>query len=72
MNLRIKLIFLSFILPLGLFAQKTQKLSQIQITQPVNITEPVLVDSTTLKGEKYDEKYLNSKLFNFYIDEADL
>ncbi|MDR2953624.1 MAG: prolyl oligopeptidase family serine peptidase [Prevotella sp.] len=58
MNLRTRLVFLSLILSLGLFAQKTQKLSQIHITQPVNITEPILVDSSTLKGEKYDEKYL--------------
>lgn len=41
------------------FSQKKQRLSQIYTTaSPVTLEVPILLDSTNLKGEKYDDKAL--------------
>lgn len=58
MNLRPSLFFLCFFMALSLFSQKKQKLSQIYTTAPVSVQAPLLVDSATLKGEKYSESIL--------------
>lgn len=56
MNLRYPLLLLCFLVTISLFSQKKQTLSQIYTTAPVRVISPLLVDSVTLKGEKYSEK----------------
>lgn len=58
MKLRLSVIALCLILVIGMFSQTKQKLPQIYAAPPVAVINPLIVDSTNLKGDKYSEKEL--------------
>ncbi|MDR1883690.1 MAG: prolyl oligopeptidase family serine peptidase [Prevotella sp.] len=58
MRLRLSVIILCLTSAAGAFSQSKQKLSQIYAAPPVAVMDPLIVDSTNLKGEKYSEKDL--------------
>lgn len=53
MKLRLSVIALCLILVIGMFSQTKQKLPQIYAAPPVAVINPLIVDSTNLKGDKY-------------------
>lgn len=58
MKLRLSVIALCLISVIGMFSQTKQKLPQIYAAPPVAVINPLIVDSTNLKGDKYSEKEL--------------
>ncbi|GAB6121250.1 alpha/beta hydrolase family protein [Dysgonomonas termitidis] len=58
MKLRLSIIALCLISAIGMFSQTKQKLPQIYAAPPVAVINPLIVDSTNLKGDKYSEKDL--------------
>lgn len=58
MKLRLSVIALCLISAIGMFSQTKQKLPQIYAAPPVAVINPLIVDSTNLKGDKYSEKEL--------------
>ena len=58
MKLRLSVIALCLTSVIGMFSQIKQKLSQIYAAPPVAVINPLIVDSTNLKGDKYSEKDL--------------
>lgn len=58
MKLRLSVIALCLISVIGMFSQTKQKLPQIYAAPPVAVINPLIVDSTNLKGDKYSEKDL--------------
>ncbi|WP_029904311.1 S9 family peptidase [Prevotella sp. 10(H)] len=58
MKSRLSALIICLISVLCLHSQTKQKLPQIFAAPPVAITDPVIVDSANLKGEKYSEKDL--------------
>ncbi|WP_419034081.1 prolyl oligopeptidase family serine peptidase [Dysgonomonas gadei] len=58
MKLRLSVIALCLTSAIGMFSQIKQKLPQIYAAPPVAVINPLIVDSTNLKGDKYSEKDL--------------
>lgn len=58
MKLRLSVIALCLTSVIGMFSQIKQKLPQIYAAPPVAVINPLIVDSTNLKGDKYSEKDL--------------
>lgn len=58
MKLRLSVIALCLISAIGMFSQIKQKLPQVYAAPPVAVINPLIVDSTNLKGDKYSEKEL--------------
>lgn len=58
MKLRLSVIALCLISAIGIFSQIKQKLPQIYAAPPVAVINPLIVDSTNLKGDKYSDKEL--------------
>lgn len=58
MKLRLSVIALCLISAIGMFSQIKQKLPQIYAAPPVAVINPLIVDSTNLKGDKYSDKEL--------------
>lgn len=56
MNSRFFLIFTLIFIAISLFSQKKQVLTDIYTLSPVAVTNPLVVDSLNLKGEKYSAK----------------
>lgn len=58
MKLRLSVIALCLTSAIGMFSQIKQKLPQIYAAPPVAVINPLIVDSTNLKGDKYSDKEL--------------
>lgn len=58
MRINLFLLATALFVSIGLFPQRKQSIDQIYGAPPITIVNPLKIDSTNIKGEKFDEKSL--------------